>query len=123
MPNLINSSQLTGGGSSDSGRVICEVQQINAEDPVAVYLWALKPYGNLDVRQWLYDSETVTALGAPYTSGPTAGESGEVTWPTKKVADDTVGEYHSVPVMTADTKVTWNVSKAAIEAVRALVAS
>jgi hypothetical protein len=122
--DLINSTNLSGGGDSDTGRVICEVQQAtNPDDEVATFLWALAPYGNSDARQWLWDSGTITALGAPYSADPSAGESGAVTWPTKKVADDVMGEYITVPVTTADAKVTWNVSKAAIEAVRALINS
>ena len=123
MADAINSSNLTGGGSADSGRVICEVQQINGGDPVAVYLWALKPYGNSDIRQWLVDSGTITALGAPYTAEQSAGESGEAIWPTKRVADDVVGEYITVPNTADDAKIAWDLSKAAIEKVRTLVAS
>ena len=124
MADLINSTNLSGGDASDTGRVIAEIQQAtNPDDPTAAYLWSLAPFGHSDVRQWLYDSDTVSAMGAPYTASPSAGESGVLIWPTTKVADDTVGEYHSVPVTTADAKVTWNLSKAAITAVRALVES
>jgi len=122
MADAINSSNISGGGAADTGRVICEVQQMNAEDPVAVYLWALSPFGG-DIRQWLFDSGTITALGAPYTSGPSVGESGEIFWPTRKIADDVVGEYITVPNTADDAKITWNLTKPATEKARSLVAS